>query len=189
MQQIYQLKIAIRNSKPPIWRRVLVDESTSLEELHTIIQYSFDWENGHLHEFIVGNDRYAPKEFELEEAKDIARVTLKKLQLQPKDTFSYIYDFGDDWDHTITVEAITAADQTKTYPCCTAAKRMAPIEDCGGIRGFERLIAILQNPNHPEYEEMAEWCGVDEDFPFDPLEVDLEDINECLQDLGMRMAS
>ena len=52
-----------------------------------------------------------------------------------------------------------------------AGKRACPPEDCGGVWGYEQLLEILADPNHPERSERLEWMGVDE---FDPEEFAVE---------------
>jgi hypothetical protein len=54
------LKITLLNSKPPIWRRVLVPSGIELEDLHDVIQAAFGWHNCHLHQFIdaSGDDHF-----------------------------------------------------------------------------------------------------------------------------------
>ena len=47
----YQLKITIKGSKPPIWRRVVVPEQFTFCQLHQVIQEAFGWYDYHLHEF------------------------------------------------------------------------------------------------------------------------------------------
>ena len=37
-QEIYQLKVTLRYTKPPIWRRLLVPAGMTLEGLHDILQ-------------------------------------------------------------------------------------------------------------------------------------------------------
>src|SRR3974390_1120526 len=52
---LYQLKITLKWSKPPIWRRVVVRSDTPLARLHNIIQIAMGWTNSHLHQFISGS--------------------------------------------------------------------------------------------------------------------------------------
>lgn len=52
---IYQLKIALTDSDPSIWRRVLVPGHFTFEEVHAVIQASMGWENAHLHQFLLGD--------------------------------------------------------------------------------------------------------------------------------------
>ena len=45
------------------------------------------------------------------------------------------------------------------YPVCLAGERACPPEDCGGVWGYEKLLAVLQNPKDEEYESMVEWLS------------------------------
>jgi hypothetical protein len=53
-KEIYQIKVTLNGSKPPIWRRILVPGNVTLEHLHYILQAVMGWTNAHLHQFIVG---------------------------------------------------------------------------------------------------------------------------------------
>ena len=55
---IYQLKITLRDTHPPIWRRILVPGNFSLHKLHRVVQIAMGWSNSHLHQFIVGEVYY-----------------------------------------------------------------------------------------------------------------------------------
>ncbi len=50
-KSIYQIKVTLKWSKPPIWRRLLIASDTRLDELHDIIQIAMGWEDCHLHQF------------------------------------------------------------------------------------------------------------------------------------------
>lgn len=47
--QIYQIKVTLRDSKPPIWRRILVPGNITLAKLHRILQAAMGWTDSHLH--------------------------------------------------------------------------------------------------------------------------------------------
>ncbi len=51
--QIYQLKVTLRHSSPPIWRRIQVPADIRLDKLHAVLQAVMDWEDYHLHQFIA----------------------------------------------------------------------------------------------------------------------------------------
>jgi hypothetical protein len=44
------------------------------------------------------------------------------------------------------------------------------------VWGYQELLEVIQDPEHPEYEEMLEWLG-DE---LDPEEFNLEETNSIL---------
>ena len=71
----------------------------------------------------------------------------------------YDYDFGDGWEHELTLEAILPQEPGKKYPRCVAGARACPPEDCGGIGGYENLMTVIQTPTHEEYESTLQWLG------------------------------
>ena len=92
-KEVYQLKITLRDVRPPIWRRVLVSDATTLNQLHWIIQIAMGWTNAHLHQFIIDEEYYSEPMFELgdwgPEVKNEKRVRLSTLRLEPKRKFTY----------------------------------------------------------------------------------------------------
>ena len=89
----------------------------------------------------------------LEVAKTRPAVYLAGMRAQ------YEYDFGDGWEHDVELEAVGLRVPSAKYPRCLAGERACPPEDCGGPPGYERLLEILANPAHEEYDEMLEWVG------------------------------
>jgi hypothetical protein len=175
---IYQLKVTLKESKPPIWRRILVPGDISLSKLHQILQIAMGWEDSHLHQFIVGGTYYGePDPGFRDEMKSERRVKLNQVAPHEKGRFTYEYDFGDSWEHQIVVEKIVPPEPGARYPVCTAGTRACPPEDCGGVWGYESLLEAIADPNNPEHDEMLEWVGED----FDPDAFDLEEINERLK--------
>ncbi|HYA40778.1 MAG TPA: plasmid pRiA4b ORF-3 family protein, partial [Syntrophobacteraceae bacterium] len=69
----------------------------------------------------------------------------------------YEYDFGDCWLHDVLLEAILLKEQGVKYPRCIDGKRACPPEDCGGVPGYHRVLEILGNPDHDEYQETIDW--------------------------------
>lgn len=160
---IYQLKIVLQGVRPQIWRRVQVPSDIALEELHLVLQAVMGWTNSHLHAFRFGQRRYTMpyedgvlEELQMEDERD---VCLSELITEPKQTFEYEYDFGDNWQHLVTLEKILSAAPDVKYPLCLAGKRACPPEDCGGIWGYADLLKVLRNPSHPEYKDMRAWAG------------------------------
>jgi len=98
-------------------------------------------------------------------------------------TANYEYDFGDSWEHKIQLEKILPREKDVNYPRCIGGKRACPPEDCGGIWGYERLLEILKDPKHEEYEEMLEWVGGE----FDPELFDADNIVFSDPDKRLRM--
>jgi hypothetical protein len=179
--QIYQLKITLLDSRPPIWRRVQVAGDISLENLHWVIQHAMGWTNSHLHHFKVGKTYYGtayPDDFDdVTRTKDERTVTLRKILSKPKAKFVYEYDFGDSWEHEVLLEKILPPEPGVRYPVCITGKRACPPEDCGGVWGYDSFLEAIQNPDHPEHDDMLEWVGES----FDPEAFDLEAVNRALR--------
>jgi hypothetical protein len=176
---IYCLHIGLRDSRPSIWRRVLVPGKWTLGALHYVIQVAMGWTNSHLHQFIVGDDYISLYPVEGVTSKNSARVALAEIALKPKTKFVYEYDFGDSWEHDIIVEAIVQPKARVRYPTCVAGKRACPPDDCGGVYGYENLLAIIRDPDHEEHEDMTAW--LEEMRPdFDPEAFDIHEVNRRL---------
>jgi hypothetical protein len=179
-QTVYQLKITLKGIRPPIWRRVLVKSSTTLQQLHLIVQEAMGWQNYHMHQFSIAGIDYGQPEPDYEfDVHSENNVKLSQVVLGEKFKFSYMYDFGDGWEHEILVEKELPYSSDIHYPVCTTGKRACPPEDCGGPWGYPDFLAIMTDPSHPEYEERMEWLG----GSFDP---DVFNIDEVNQRLGMR---
>jgi len=177
---VYQLKVTLRDSKPPIWRRVLVPENITLYQLHQILQIAMGWTDSHLHMFTIAGEIYGdPEDDEFGDlgTKNETRYRLNQLGLREKAKFSYEYDFGDSWDHTILVEKILPTQKGVHYPVCVTGKRACPPEDVGGVWGYEDFLEAIADPNHKEHDEYIEWIGDD----FDAEAFDLDAVNESLQ--------
>lgn len=170
---IYQLQITLLDTKPRIWRRVVVDGAATLGQLHEVIQAAFGWWNYHLHEFEIDGKRYGMPDPDAdwgEPARDESEVRLDRVA-ENGTTFDYVYDFGDNWHHRIVVEKVLPADSATTVPACTGGRRAGPPEDCGGTWGYRELLEILVDPTHPEHEERLTWLGGSFDpDAFDPAE-------------------
>lgn len=176
---IYQLRVALRDARPPIWRRVLVPGNWSLGAVHYVIQVAMGWTNSHLHQFIVGDDYISLYKVEGVTSRNAAKVALAEIALKPKSKFVYEYDFGDSWEHDITVEKIVQPEDSVRYPVCVDGKRACPPDNCGGVFGYENLLAIIGDPEHDEHEDMVAW--LEEMRPgFDPDTFDIDKVNKRL---------
>ncbi|MGO9570467.1 MAG: plasmid pRiA4b ORF-3 family protein [Desulfomonilaceae bacterium] len=174
---VYQLKVTLRDIRPPIWRRIQVSSDINLRELHGILQTVMGWRGGHLHEFDVFGTSYGDPRVAEGDVLDEARVNLEQLITEEKEKFHYLYDFGDGWEHEILLEKILPLEKATQYPVCVTGKRACPPEDCGGAPGYEELLEILQDPSHPEHEEKFEWLPGD----FDSEKFDAESVNRRLR--------
>jgi len=179
LRQIYQLKVTLKEVKPPVWRRLLVASNISLSHLHHALQIAMGWTDSHLHQFVHGSMCYGEPDPDLQESgQDERKFRLDQLLKKEKDWLRYEYDFGDGWEHRVVLEKVLPFEPSAVLPACVDGKRACPPEDCGGPWGYEELLQTLSDPSDPEREEMLEWIGED----FDPEEFDLEEVIEILED-------
>ena len=165
-KEIIQMKISLDGIRPQIWRRFIVESSISLEKLHEIIQIVMGWDNCHLYSFSIGGDETSKK------------MTLKDLGLREKGMIGYVYDFGDNWEHTIIVEKITSSDKKIETPRCIAGARNCPPEDCGSVPGYEDVVEAMKKPKSRKAREYIEWFG---DI-YSPVRFDISEINNNLKE-------
>ena len=179
---LYQFKITLKWSKPPIWRRVVVRADMKLNRFHDVIQLVMPWTNSHLHQFIVGQVFYGMKSPEFEDDLDTLdekRYRVSDLATAPKARFIYEYDFGDGWEHEILLEKILQPDTTFKHPICLAGANACPPDDCGGIPGYYNLLEVLADPMHPEHAQLKGWIG----GKWDAEQFDLDETNSHLKKL------
>ena len=170
---VYQFKITLVGSKPPIWRRIQVEDCT-LDTFHEHIQTAMGWTNSHLHRFEIFEKRYADPELfddDFDEFKCIDSTKTKMSDITPNAgdqfSFTYEYDMGDGWEHEILFEGSPKMELGKKYPLCLEGARACPPEDVGGIGGFYEFVEALADPKHEPYDVLKE-CGGD----FDPKKFD-----------------
>jgi len=171
---------------PPVWRRLLVPSDITLSNLHDLLQLAMGWTDSHLHEFLFRGQCYGPTgpERRVAEAIDERKVRLNQLLVRVGAKIVYTYDFGDGWEHGIVLEKGLPVDPNMAYPAATGGRGACPPEDCGGIGGFYSLLESLQNPRHPQHEELLEWVGED----YDPKKFSIEAINQVLHGRKKRAA-
>lgn len=162
---VYQFKITLQESQPPIWRRIQVEDGT-LDKLHEHIQTAMGWTNSHLHHFRMGKQLYGDPDlmqenFEEMEYKDSTATQVSDIlpKTGKRFRFQYEYDFGDSWHHEVLFEGNVKPDSKVKYPLCLEGARACPPEDCGGIWGYADFIEAIQNPDNERHEELLEWIG------------------------------
>jgi len=180
---VYQIKVTLDDTHPPVWRRILVSGNTTLLKLHDILQIVMGWEDYHLHMFnfeglIYGDP--ADDEYGDLGTVDEARFKLNQVIHREGQRLSYEYDFGDSWDHTLLVEKILPLQEGVRYPLCLKGKRACPPEDVGGVWGYINFLEAIRDPDHNEHEEYLTWIG----GKFDPEAFDLAEVNTRLRRMG-----
>jgi hypothetical protein len=168
---IYQFKIHLKDIYNPIvWRRVLVPSDFTFVEFHEVIQVAFGWENSHMFFFspkgyrsnpIIEMDPEVDESFEVisEDSLDAETTLLSEIFISLKQKFTYIYDYGDDWNHQIMLEKILMNDEIEK-PVLLNGEGACPPEDCGGPWGYDSLKKKLADKKHPDHKDMKEWMGL-----------------------------
>ena len=170
INKIYQLKILIKGSKPPIWRRILVPSHISFYGLHSIIQNIFNWEDYHLYEFAGDLTTYTDKEAIQEDDDGLQtkfgadKFSIETELKNEKDKIDYTYDFGDDWEHKILLEKILIADESIIYPICIGGRREGPLEDCGGIYRYNEIAEAIEKPTSDNQYLLVQYQEYFDDF-------------------------
>jgi hypothetical protein len=180
-QQIYQVKVTLLDTEPPIWRRLRVPADLTLEELHDVLQLAMGWDNCHIHDFRIGQQRYGiPDPMERwsggPRTMSEGTATLSDVMGRAGIKAVYTYDFGDSWEHRIVVEKRLALQLGQAYPVCLAGERHGPPEDCGGIPGFYNLLEAISDPAHEQHDELLDWLG----DGFDPEAFSVDEVNRRL---------
>ena len=180
VRAVFQLHIRLREIEPAIWRRIHVWEDAKLPQVHRIVQMLFNWEDYHLHDFNAGGCAYSvpdpQDDFNERPVMDERVVPLNRIMDHAGATIAYNYDFGDDWQHDILLEAILLPEPDAFYPRCIAGARNGPPEDAGGPPGYADYLEALADPGHEEHEHMLGWRG-----PFDPEAFSIEAVNAVLK--------
>jgi hypothetical protein len=177
--QAVQLKITLKYIQPPIWRRIVVSDHTSLGDLHWVIQKVMGWDDDHMHAFYINDIEYAGPET----AEDCGGLCdydfcLHQVIKRPGQKFTYEYDFGDRWMHAILVEKIEPAADSMILPRCVRGARACPREDCGGVGGYESMLEVKRNPTK---ERLSYWGEPSWVLEFEPESFDLEAVNRRIQ--------
>ncbi|MGB6826476.1 MAG: plasmid pRiA4b ORF-3 family protein [Terracidiphilus sp.] len=183
-QDVYQIKVTLLWTKPPIWRRLLVPSLMTFEQLHYVLQTAMGWDNSHMHEFSVAKRRIGEPEpsdgfagfTDMSPADDESTARICDVLKRAGAKMTYTYDFGDSWEHSIVLEKRLPPDQNTVYPTCLDGQLACPPEDCGGIPGFYRLVDILAHPKHKEHGEMREWVGDN----YNPEAFSVDKVNKLL---------
>ncbi|MET7298165.1 plasmid pRiA4b ORF-3 family protein [Embleya sp. NPDC005575] len=189
----YQLKIALRDTGPPIWRRITLPADTSLGCLHDIVQVCFGWDGSHLHAFAEPHsgrrfvDFGAPLECDPGHDFDEESVSVAELLPYEGGRLEYTYDFGDDWRHLVTLEKILPASTGNRHVHCTGGRRAMPYaEDTGGAGGLQAVLDAVADRSTPAPEPWTELVETLCAEGFDPAAFDRDALDRQLATLEPR---
>ena len=194
-KSIYQFKITLLETDPPIWRRIQVPEYYTFYELHVAIQNAMGWTDSHLHQFEIADEtrtrgiRYIECPYCIEDIEEddfllTTEVPLKNYLNKVGNSVLYRYDFGDCWEHDVLLEGIFKREPNIKYPQCLDGKLACPPEDCGSIPGYYDCIEAIKNRDNSE--GLLTWLGRWKPYNFNPKLVKFENprsrFKETLED-------
>ena len=184
----YTLRIALRDHKPTIWRKLDVPSNLSLRHLGDLILSLMGWDGGHLNQFRKRNVCYLPyyqrepsgeADFDWNcENVNQEDYTIADLLASKGSSVVFEYDFGDGWEHEVRLSDVAEYEDGETREIVfRGGKRACPPDDCGGVWGYDELLEILSRLKAGERlsddeREQLEWADWDEDY--DPEDLDLD---------------
>ena len=192
MSSIFKFRIELEGSHPTISRELLVPSDFTFYKLHHIVQIVMGWENYHLYEFSIDSYRIGQK-FEEDgfngpnEIIDSKMIKIGDVLKSKGQKLEYLYDFGDYWQHSLTLERIIE-DLTFPFPVCCSGNLNCPPEDVGGLHGFYDFLKIMNKPNHSEYQDLKKWVKsklVAIDNTYDPEKLYIDKVNSILVNLDL----
>ncbi len=173
-ERLYLLKIRLLDIEPDIWRRFVVPAAITLDRLHDVIQIVMGWTDSHLHEFTIGKKRYTEYPETEEDGLECGNYRLGQLVRKVGRTFGYLYDFGDHWEHEVTLENSGYFNSQLYYPIeCLDGARACPPEDVGGVGGYFEFCRAMSDPYHEEHDSYMQWWGGEYDSEY----FDVEEVN------------
>lgn len=186
MPEYFEFEVSLLGIEPPTWRRFLIHEKATFEDLHLAIQDACGWTNSHL--FVFRDGRLNGPEIagipteDRFEGGPPQTLNAKKVKLahffnntEPR-TIIYEYDFGDFWEHDVKLNKCVEIPE-RFKRCLMAGERAFPPEDCGSTPGYEECLEALEYKKSPdpeidtyekeELESRLEWLGDWEPEGFD----------------------
>lgn len=178
----YTLYVEMLEIEPVIWRRIHIDGRGRLDALHHVMQAAMGWRDAHMHSFEIRDKHYGKPDPEYDE-DDWQLLDEKKYRINQLlavgDICIYQYDFGDSWNHRITVESIEDIDDPNMggNAWVETGARACPPEDAGGTGGYQEMLETMENdPYSDEATQFREWAGLD----FDPDRYDRQAANAAI---------
>lgn len=155
---LFLLKISLREIEPPIWRRFVVPANITLDRLHDVIQIVMGWMDYHLHEIVIDGKVYTENPEDSTQGAEGGKCLIGNLIKRKGKSFQYLYDFGDHWEHEVILE-----DKNYSNPAldvsliCLEGERACPPEDVGGVPGYYEFCEGISDSSHPQYQEFLDW--------------------------------
>ncbi len=142
--QIAELMLTLQDTEPPVWRRIAVPYDIPLAVLHRVLIVAMGWKGYHLHAFEVDDVTYGVPDDELPDSTISEEgATLRTIASGEGAIFTYQYDFGDNWQHLVSLERLVPFTREALVPHCLDGARACPPEDVGGAGGYAEMLQAL----------------------------------------------
>lgn len=171
---IIEIDITLDHIEPAVTRRLQVPADIRLDRLHLTIQAAMGWTNSHLYMFEAGGATWGlpDPDFDSEDLPADKTTLVDLIEDTGAKSISYLYDFGDSWDHTIRIGKIGNPVPGELYPRLTDITGRCPPEDVGGFPGYEEFLEAMADPSHKQHADIKRWYGAD----FDPDTPDSDEL-------------
>ena len=196
-----EIRVQLVDSDPEIWRQLEIRSTMTLDQVHRVLQAAFGWEDMHLHRFtnlepfvrlrpvdgeIPDDLQWLPRQecFDPEDRPE-EDLSLQQLFALGSGVAFYEYDFGDSWLHRLELVSRRSVEEGASPARLIDGARRGPLEDSGGLPGYEEIMDALDDPDHPDHAEHSAWVAdvTGSDEPFDPAFLDIGDVNWTLAHL------
>jgi Plasmid pRiA4b ORF-3-like protein len=183
---IAHLRIELDDVKPAVLRRVEVPLTIRLDRLHLVLQAAMGWTNSHLYEIRARDVGWGVPDPDFGGGPlDAGKARLADvLEDVGGKSLTYLYDFGDGWEHTVRVERLADAVPGTTYPRLVEAVGRCPPEDVGGPWGYGEFLEAIADPDHEEHAERLRSAG----GHFDPTDADPKALAQAVDKLARKWA-
>jgi len=132
-----EILVKLKDVKPTVSRKLVVPSTIRYDQLHVLIQLAFGWMNYHLSNFQPTHQRDLEYTSYIDDMSDfVKQIPMDQAYVYPdlqKDTVIYTYDFGENWEHEITLKRTLTFDEITDIqiPSCTWSRGANCAEDGG----------------------------------------------------------
>lgn len=168
--RIVRLKLVLDHVTPKVERWIVVPREIRLDRLHQVLQAAMGWTDSHLWEIRFAHLGWGPPDpDDLDGPRDARKTTLEQaLTLTGARRFTYLYDFGDGWSHTVKLDRFETLPAEAHATFLALAKGACPPEDCGGPFGYADLLDAYADPAHEDHPDAIDILGKGFDPNVDP---------------------
>lgn len=156
-----EILVKLKDVKPAVSRKLIVPVTIRYDQLHVLIQLAFGWTNEHLYDFRLTHQPDLEYVGYLDDMSISEQTLANQAYVYPdlqQDTVLYTYDFGETWEHVITLKRTLGFDELEgvQVPSCSWSRGANCAED--GQAQEDALPFNRQNLN----EQLALWSRAGE---------------------------